>query len=98
MVVPVSTVAAAELASDERLAWRIPRLEFTGTPLAEAVGLMNQHNRVRFVIDDALLAQEQVSGLFRADRTDGFVQALEAGFGIAAERWGENEIVLRRAR
>lgn len=96
VIVPVSTVAAGELA--ERLAWRIPRLEFTGTPLAEAVRLMSQHNRVRFIIDDSLLAQEQVSGLFRADRADGFVQALETGFGITAERRGENEIVLRRAR
>lgn len=92
----VSAVAADEIA--ERLAWRSPRLEFTGTPLAEAVGLMNRHNRVQFVIDDASIADEQVSGLFRADRTDGFIQALETGFGIEAERRGENDVVLRRAR
>jgi len=96
VIVPVTTVAASELA--ERLEWRIPRLEFTGTPLAEAVKLMNQHNRIRLVIADPLLGQEQVSGLFRADRADGFVQALETGFGIAAEHRGENEIVLRRVR
>ena len=96
VIVPVSPVAASELA--ERLEWRIPRLEFTGTPLAEAVRLMNQHNQIILVIADPVLAQEQVSGLFRADRADGFVQALETGFGITAEHRGENEIVLRRVR
>lgn len=95
-IAPVSAVAAEEIA--ERLAWRSPRLEFTGTPLAEAVKLMNLHNRVQFVIEDASITKELVSGLFRADRTEGFIQALETGFGIEAERRGENDIVLRRAR
>jgi transmembrane sensor len=92
----VSAVAADEIA--ERLAWRSLRLEFTGTPLAEAVKLMNRHNRVQFVIEDASIAEEQVSGLFRADRTEGFIQALETGFDIKADRRGENDVVLRRAR
>jgi transmembrane sensor len=92
----VSAVAKDEIA--ERLAWRSLRFEFTGTPLAEAVKLMNRHNRVQFVIVDASIAEEQVSGLFRADRTDGFIQALETGFGIEAKWGGENDVVLRRAR
>ncbi|MGH7943737.1 MAG: FecR family protein [Opitutaceae bacterium] len=93
---PVSAVTVTEIA--ERLAWRSPRLEFTGTPLIEAIKFMNEHNRVQIVIDDASIAQVQVSGLFRADRADGFVEALETGFGIKAERRGHNDIVLRRAR
>lgn len=96
LIVPVSPMPASELA--DRMAWRVPRLEFTGTTLAEAVKRMNQHNRVQFVIEDTRLAQEQVSGLFRADRADGFVQALETGFGITAERRGDDTILLRRAR
>lgn len=88
-------VPAEEMA--ERLAWRVPRLEFSGTPLSEAVAMLNQHNRVQFLIADPTIAQEQVSGLFRADKADAFVHVLETGFRIKAERRGDFVIVLRRA-
>lgn len=91
----VNPVPAEEMA--ERLAWRVPRLEFSGTPLSEAVAMLNQHNRVQFLIADPAIAQEQVSGLFRADKTDAFVQVLETGFRIRAERRGDTVIVLQRA-
>lgn len=81
----------------ERLAWRAPRLEFTETPLAEAVALMNQHNRVQLVVDDSGLAQLRVSGLFRADRSEAFVRLLETNFGVKAETEGDT-IHLRKAR
>ncbi|MGH7943530.1 MAG: FecR family protein [Opitutaceae bacterium] len=91
----VNPVPAEEMAA--RLAWRVPRLEFSGTPLFEAVAMLNQHNRVQFLIADSAIAQEQVSGLFRADKADAFVQVLETGFRIKAERRGDSVIVLRRA-
>ena len=88
-------VLADELA--ERLAWRARRLEFSGTPLSEAVAMLNRHSRVQFVIEDRAIAEEQVSGLFRADKADAFVHVLEAGFRIKAEPRGESVIALRRA-
>jgi transmembrane sensor len=97
-VVPVS---AAELV--ERLAWRAPRVEFSATPLAEAVGMMNRSRAVdetalRLVIDSASsgLAKEPISGVFRADNTETFVRMLELSLGVQAERRG-NDIVLRKA-
>jgi transmembrane sensor len=81
----------------DRLAWRSPRLEFSGTPLIEAVALLNRHNRVQFTIEDPVLARLRVSGIFGATNTDAFVRLLEATFNVRAERGRENEIVLRRA-
>jgi transmembrane sensor len=98
-------VTATELA--ERLAWRTARLEFTGTPLAEAVALMNRSGRnpagrpkIQLVIDAASpgLAAEPVSGLFRADSAETFVRMLELSLGITTERRSENEIVLRKVK
>lgn len=95
---------------EERLAWRIPRVEFTRTSLAEAVAILNRHTAARraaasgetdragdFVLAEAALGAVPVSGLFRVDRTEAFVSLLRDGFGIAAETQPNGEIVLRRA-
>lgn len=81
----------------ERLAWRVPKLEFTETPLTEAVTLMNQHNRVQLRVDDPELGRLPVSGLFRADRVDAFVSLLETNFDAKAER-SHDLIRLQRKR
>jgi transmembrane sensor len=105
-IVTLTTVPAVELlapASDptralaEKLAWRVPRLEFTDTPLAEAVATMNRHNRVQLVLRDDELAKVAVSGLFRADRLEAFVRLLETNFDVQATPQG-NELHLRRRR
>jgi transmembrane sensor len=80
--VPVEEIA-------ERLAWRAPRLEFSDTSLSEAVALMNQHNRMKLVIEDAELGKLLVSGLFRADRVEAFVRLLETNFNVKAEQVGQ---------
>ncbi len=79
-----------------RLAWRSPRLEFSGTPLIEAVALINRHNRVQFVIEGSELARTRVSGIFGAGNTDTFVRLLEASFNVQPERRSDDEIILRR--
>ena len=89
----VLTVSAAE--ADERLAWRVPRLEFSGTPLAEVIALFNRHNRVQFVLADSALGRLQLSGVLRADRVDVLVAMLETDFAVRTER-KERQIVLHR--
>lgn len=86
-------ISAEEIA--ERLAWRATRIEFSNTPLVEAVALLNRHSRVRLVVDDPKLAATPVNGLFRADNTEALVRLLEASFGASAERRGDT-ITLRR--
>lgn len=87
----------AELAA--KLAWRAPRLEFTDTPLAEAVALMNQHaagrGTARLVLEDDASATLPVSGMFRADNTAAFVRILEVNFGLKAVADGDT-LVLKR--
>lgn len=98
----VEPLAAGRMES--RLAWRVPRIEFSDTPLARAVELMNtaprapgEGTRPRLVLDPAAreLSREPVSGLFRAGNTEAFVRVLELSLGVRAERRGE-EIVLRK--
>jgi len=81
-----------------KLAWRSPRLEFSGTRLGEAVALINRYNRVQFVIEDPELANLRVSGVFGAVNTDAFVRVLEASFDVQSERRSDHEIVLRGRR
>lgn len=93
-VLTPSVVPPEELT--ERLVWRAPRLEFSDTPLAEAVALMNRHGHAELVIDDAELGKLRVSGLFRADRTEAFVRLLEANFGVRAEPAGQTTRLHRK--
>ena len=84
----------------DRLAWREPRVEFSDTPLAEAVAMMNRSaiagGAWQIVIDPsaAALAHEPISGLFRADNTETFVRMLELSLPVEARR-RDRKIVLR---
>ena len=98
---PVPTVipvTATELG--ERLAWRNRRVEFSGTVLAEAIGVMNREashqSGQTLVIEDPSINTMRISGIFQTDSTEAFVVLLEAGFGLSAERAGR-EVRLRRA-
>jgi transmembrane sensor len=91
MVVPVP---ADELA--ERLSWRLPRLDFSETNLAEACALFNRHNDVQLRIADAVVAGMRITGVFRSDNVQGFVGALESSLGVHVER-RDREILLRAA-
>ncbi|MBI5768522.1 MAG: FecR domain-containing protein [Verrucomicrobia bacterium] len=90
-----SVVAMSEVELNDRLAWRIPRLEFAGTPLARVIPMFNEHAGVRLVLGDPALGSLEVSGVIRADNLDSLLRLLRDEFRINAERRGD-EIVLRR--
>lgn len=81
----------------ERMAWRIPRLEFNGTRLHEVIAIFNQHNREQLVIADASLKSLQLSGALRADRIEALLEMLAADFQVASTR-AEDRILLQQAR
>ena len=88
-----------ELADDElarRLAWRVPRLEFSAAPLAEVIAAINAHNTCRFVLADPALADRVMSGVVRADNLDALVDLFVADLGIDVER--QPDRILLRAR
>jgi transmembrane sensor len=68
------------------LAWRGLRVEFSDTPLSEAIALFNRHNRVQLSLAHEDLARIRISGSFPADDPEGFSRLLEASAGLRADR------------
>jgi transmembrane sensor len=94
----VTPVSPAQL--NQRLAWRAPKLEFTATPLGEAVDTINQlaaGRAPRIKLGNAALAEVRISGILRADNIETLVGLLEADYGIRADRNGDSEIILHKA-
>ncbi len=93
----VTTVSPQAI--EQRLAWRVPRLEFSATPLARAVVLFNEEaarrGDERLVLGDPALGRVLLSGVLRADDIESLLRLLEGEFQIRAERQG-GTFVLRR--
>lgn len=93
----VSAVTPGELA--QRLAWRVPQLEFSQTPLPEIVRLMNEHGgemRLTLELSAAEAAEIRLSGFLAADNVEGLVGLLEANFPLRAQRADGAVRLLRR--
>jgi transmembrane sensor len=90
----VTALAPSEIA--EHLAWRIPRLEFSGTRLDAAVALFNRHSRRHLQLADPGLGDLQVSGIVRADNVEALLQLLEANYHLVARDAGPAGLVLER--
>jgi transmembrane sensor len=86
--------------TDELLAWRIPQLEFSRAPLAEIVALFNRYaapGAASLEIADASLRQLKLTGVLRADNTEGLLRLLELNCNVAADR-SATRISLHKAR
>ncbi|MBL9213322.1 MAG: FecR domain-containing protein [Opitutaceae bacterium] len=92
---PVPVLPVSALEQDQRLAWRVPRLEFSGTRLGEAVAMFNRHSRERLELDPAL-AHLQLSGTLRADDVDSLLLLLRNEFEIEVTRLPGGGIRLHR--
>ena len=98
----VRVLTAAELV--EASAWRAPQIEFSQTPLAEALELINArlgpagHRRISADPADERLRELRLSGFLAADNAEGFLLLLETNFGVHADRSGPEAIVLRSKR
>lgn len=94
-VVPVD---AAELAA--RFEWRSPRLEFSRTPLAEALAMMNRHApaglKVEVLLADPSLGRVEISGMLRADNIETLLRLLEEEHGFRVEYRGPREVLVQR--
>lgn len=95
----VETLSAPAI--DRALAWQSRRLTFDATALGDVVARLNQLNagrpgHLRLTVTDPQLAALRITGRIRPDDVESFVEALEANFGVAADRRTDGEIVLRR--
>jgi len=89
--VPISKTEISDL-----LAWRSPRVEFSDTPLQEAVELLNRHSDLKLVVGDVDLARLPVNGLFRADNTETLIRLLESSFDLQTTRVGDTITLTKR--
>ncbi len=98
----VSAVSPAELA--QASAWHIPHIEFSRTPLAEALTLINARlapagqRLIEADPTDEGLRALRLSGFLAADNAEGFLQLLESQFAVHAERSRTGPIFLRSSR
>lgn len=92
----VQSLATAEL--NDRLSWRVPRLEFSGTPLDHAIPLFNEHSRIKVTLADPSLGAVRLSGVIRADNVETLRELLSEAHGIKAEFRSDTELVLSRSR
>jgi len=93
----LSPTAVEERGIRRTLAWRERRLIFDATPLAEVVEEFNRYNVHQLVIVDAALAGKKFGGAFGVHEQGTFVEALEQGFGVVAER-RDNRTLLKVRR
>lgn len=87
-------VSSAEVAA--ALAWRTRRVEFNGTPLAEAVALFNHDNAVQLAVADEATGALRISGVFWTHDPEAFSRVVETSLGIKASQASGGKIVLRQ--
>jgi transmembrane sensor len=77
----------------QALAWRTGYVEFSNTPLTEAVEVLNRGGGRRLVIGDQAAGKLQVSGRFKLGDNERFVRAAAALLPIRAQRRGEDLVI-----
>lgn len=93
-VPPVQSVPAPEIA--RLLAWRVPRIEFSDTPLAQAVAMFHARGPARIRLSDTSLGALRVSGVLRADDPDSLMRLLEVEYGLRTDRRDGAWVLQRR--
>jgi transmembrane sensor len=79
-------------------AWRARKLDFSDTPLAEAIVEANRYSAVQIVLQAPAFDGARISGRFEAGRNDLFAEGLEGYFHFHVERPGDGRIVLTPGR
>lgn len=95
---PPQVTAVTPVETSERLGWRVPRLEFNETPLAEVVGLIHRHSPVRLRLIGRDLQRIEITGALRADNLDPLLRMLENHYGVRVSTLPGGEIGLESAR
>lgn len=75
-------------------AWLSGKLVFNDTPLPAAVDQFNRYGASRIVIGDDAVARLRVSGVFRNDDSQAFVDALHGSYGVSVRRGSTGERTL----
>lgn len=76
------------------LAWREKKMDFQDTLLPEAIAEANRYSNVKIELQAPGLENARMSGVFETDGK-GFVEGVQAYFGLRAEAAGSDRIVLK---
>lgn len=88
-----TAVQAAEVARE--LSWREGRIAFEGETLSQAAAEFSRYSDTRIVIDDPMIARQQITGLFQANDPVGFARAVATSLDLRAQV-GADEVRLYR--
>lgn len=96
----VKPVVLTPAALAAKQAWRVPRLEFNSTPLAEVVAAFNRHAASHglpaIVVADTSLHPLPLSGMLRSDNLGALLSVIEASYDVKNRREPDGRITLYR--
>lgn len=78
--------------------WLEGRLVFSDTPLSEAVAEFNRYGPRRMVLGDAAVGRQRISGVFRGDDPQGFVEALREVYNVRDRLAADGTLLLEEPR
>jgi len=85
LTVTASTPTKSRIDPARALSWKSGMITFTDVTLAEAAAEMNRYSETKLRVD-AQVANERLSGVFRAGDQEGFAAALEAFLPVRSMR------------
>jgi len=91
----ISAMAVPAVQVHRQMAWQNGQIAFEGETLAQAVQEFSRYSDTRIVIDDPVLAREEIAGLFKATDPVGFAQTIAISLNAHASI-GEGEVRLTR--
>jgi transmembrane sensor len=91
--VAVSAVPTAQL--HREMAWQDGHIAFEGQTLEQAAAEFSRYSDIRIVVDDPVLAHEEIAGLFRANDPVGFAHTVAVSLNVHVNV-GEGEVRLSR--
>ncbi|GAK33810.1 protein FecR [alpha proteobacterium Q-1] len=81
----------------QRLLWRQGQLVFDADPLARVIDEISRYTPIKIVISDPQLLDMPISGHFKAGEVDALLDALEQGFGLRIEKYGQRLVYVSQA-
>jgi len=78
-------------------AWRARKLDFSDTPILEAIAEANRYSRDQIVLEAPALKDARISGTFEAGKNELLVEGLQTYFRLNVERSDDHRIVLSDA-
>ena len=82
--VQLSAVTPSEI--EHATAWQAARLVFDETPLDQVVAAFNRYSEHKLMLGEPTLRARKITGVFRADNSEGFARLLATGPDVVAVR------------